>query len=240
MSARLLSPSGAFHSTQDDREASYWVILFLALRFLEHNLVGGQLIKRVEGLFDALSRTPSGDVGGVSKAGHLSNPDRFMGFEPLQFSVPHLNDMFNELADGISGPYLKAPSSKDLAIHKAISEQFGLDSELADATAAGQYYTAQKRVVDAAWFIKTLRKYADRIPLPLASPNTGDKQYDFNHNSLIDPSLAPRKAKHQMHRALSANAQKFPGHTSGRGTKRPSKTEQRTESKRTASKRRKM
>lgn len=199
MSGRLLGKGGGVHSTQDDRESAYWVLLYTGLRYLRHNLEAGPLRLMISNLFDSQVATKGGDVGGTEKTTHLGYSNRL---DKLSFEVAHVNDMFNELANTLRTPYIPLPTSEEIELYERDLKHFGEAEAL--RTTAGKYYAAVKNIADPAWFIATLRKYADRIPLRL-------DQYDYFPHELSDPTLSARLEKVGNDREYSARAQFMDG-----------------------------
>ncbi|KAF9463850.1 hypothetical protein BDZ94DRAFT_1257589 [Collybia nuda] len=182
----------------DDRETAYWVLLYMALRFLKNNLSPHHLYQTVFGLFDQSIEGDDGRVfGGDMKASHLKHADRF---EVFHFDIPQLVDMFNELANGLSARYLSPPSESDLELHRLVIK--GEDPQLINATPAGKYYAAHQYSSDKMWFMKTLRKHAEKIPLPSpqTSPSNGSKRtYDYYHNYTINNPARGRGVASERH-----------------------------------------
>lgn len=181
MSARLLQGRDKTHTPLDDRESAYWVLLYVALHYLRHNLQPHELFQKLQTLFDYSTQVNGRMLGGNAKAQHLKHGDRF---EEIQFDIPQLVDMFDELADSLRKPYLKIPSDELKAKYEALVKSEGEEGALMWDTAPGRYFTAEKNLEDEEWLVKTLRKHADLIPLPSQEAKT---KYDYHYN-LVTPN----------------------------------------------------
>lgn len=119
-------------------------------------------------------------LGGNAKAKHFKYTDRF---ENIKFDIPQLGDMFDELANSLCKPYLKTPSDEEKAEYEAIIKSASKEvAGMLETTVPGRYLAAAKNSADPQWLVKTLRKYADLIPLPSQEAKTG---YDYHYNCII-------------------------------------------------------
>jgi len=88
MSIRLLRNPTAFHELQDDLESFFYIVLYLALRYLPHNKVP-ELPVIMAKVFEEHSTMPTAVVGGMGKyslfndGGHLGEDLEFTDNEPI-------------------------------------------------------------------------------------------------------------------------------------------------------------
>ncbi|KAF9463864.1 hypothetical protein BDZ94DRAFT_1191989 [Collybia nuda] len=214
MSAHLLQGINHSHSALDDRESAYWVLLYMALRFLKNSLSPHHLSQTILQLFDKSFEENDGRMfGGTTKADHLEHNTRF---RDIQFDIPQLVDMFNELANELSARYLSPPSESDLELHRLVIK--GEDPQLINVTPAGKYYAAHQYLSDKMWFIKTLRKHAEKIPLPSpqTSPSNGSKRtYDYHHNYTINNPARGRGVASERHYQSANSTSRLDGLAGG-------------------------
>lgn len=110
--------------------------------------------------------------------------------------------MFDELANGLSHRYQTPPSSAERDRYKKYVEAMGEEIAL-DATYAGTYHTIETQTANPSWFVTTLRKYAELIPIPPAPhPETGKDHYDYYPNDICVNPWESYYDERRRHRAV--------------------------------------
>lgn len=169
-----------------DRESAYWVLLYVAMRYLKNKIHPSTPSKSLQILFYERYVDDNGvEKGGWDKTNLPLRDYR----DHFPFNILELANMFNELADGLSAPYLEYPREITLRAYQLVLAKLGEDAARTGILNGG-YLNAQEILADPCWFMNTLRKHAVLIPL-LSRPSFGDT--DLQRMSTVYDLREPSK-----------------------------------------------
>ena len=94
MSTKLLANPGAKHTITDDLESHFFVLMWIALHFVQHNRPGEQGIN-MEGIFDQQSPYVNGTTLGGAGKGQMYGSRKILC--NVEFSCKPFNDLFWDL-----------------------------------------------------------------------------------------------------------------------------------------------
>ncbi|KAF8888674.1 hypothetical protein CPB85DRAFT_1334306 [Mucidula mucida] len=168
-------------SVIDNRESAFWVLFYVALRYLQNNLSRTQLYDTLTACFDASSfDTHHRDVGKspidlpklVILKELAQSPER-----SVIFHIQKMNDLFHELAKSLVYRYVNAEDTSEMqqCAYEGLLKMFGPDSGPVKVNPYYKYVTAKNNMdASTTWFHETLRKYADQLP-----SNTSDEHINL-------------------------------------------------------------
>ncbi|KAF9017567.1 hypothetical protein BDZ89DRAFT_1022100 [Hymenopellis radicata] len=159
------------HSVIDDRESAFWVLLYVALRYLKQNLSKTQLYDLLNSCFDASSLDSHHRDMGASNMTKLSVLNLWANAprRGVIFEIQELNDLLHELAKSLAFRYVDAEetSPRHQRVYESLLKVFGPDSDEVQTNGYFKYLTAKNNMEhDSSWFHETLRAHATKIPLP--------------------------------------------------------------------------
>ncbi|KAF8906116.1 hypothetical protein CPB85DRAFT_1314522 [Mucidula mucida] len=165
------------HSVINDRESAFWVLFYVALRYLRQNLSETELYEVPDSCFDA-SGINYRDVGksplGLPKLAILKE---LAQSRSVIFHIQEMNDLLHELANSLVYRYVDAEdiSEEQRSAYEGLLQMFGPDSGPVKVNPYYKYVTAKNNMEGSTtWFHETLREYADRIP-----SNTSDEHLNL-------------------------------------------------------------
>ncbi len=191
------------HSVIDDKESAFWVLLYVALRYLKNNLSETQLYDTLSACFNASSfDTLHRDVGASPATMTKLSVLKQWAYEPgtgVKFNIPEVNHLLHKLAEALAFRYVCAEdtSARHQRVYDSLLKVFGPDSDEVQTNTYFQYLTAKSNMEDTTtWFHETLRAHADLIPLP--PPNTDDE-----HINQFYPKDISYATKHKLDKMKS-------------------------------------
>ncbi|KAF8871861.1 hypothetical protein CPB85DRAFT_1445295 [Mucidula mucida] len=195
------------HTLDDDRESAFWVLVYVALRYLKHDMPSNDLYDRLLLLFDHHTVDAFGrQTGGHQKTLVLPYcADDSCGL--AQFDVPGFNDLLTDLA-GILLVRYRQPSAKDFEAYEVKRAKLAQWGIVDDRDSVAIYQAKLERRANPRWLYETLRHHASLIPLPAqrSPPVTEDASsrkakrrleevtshpitYDFHENELLSSKV---------------------------------------------------
>ncbi|KAF8906110.1 hypothetical protein CPB85DRAFT_1437113 [Mucidula mucida] len=165
------------YSVIDDRESAFWVLFYVAVRYLRQNLSETKLYKVLDSCFNTSSIDKHHrDVGkspiGLPKLAILMELARSSKRSVL-FHIQEMNDLLHELANSLVYQYVDVEdiSEEQRSAYEGLLQMFGPDSGPVKVNPYYKYVTAKNNMEGSTtWFHETLRKYADQLP-----SNTSDE-----------------------------------------------------------------
>jgi hypothetical protein len=159
MSAKLLSEPHLNQGIEDDRESAFYVLLYLALLYTQHN----QILQELESYMEIFDYVTIGHdnvaKGGALKRDFLLSSSRA---DALNFDCHPMNDLVKDLRNTFSVRYEPPPSEAVLARY----ENMKFRPEFADALVdnpAALYEARQNLLRERGWLVKTISKYLDGL-----------------------------------------------------------------------------
>jgi hypothetical protein len=146
MSANLLRNADHLHELADDRESAYWVLIWVLLRYTQHNLSPDKLAERMSTFDETLW------MDGTASGGNLKVVALLYKSEQVEFADrPGLRELINNLADIFFVRYRGKPSEKAFKSKKLLSATF-----LSEADSNYEMDVASLKS-DPQWLVRTLR-----------------------------------------------------------------------------------
>jgi hypothetical protein len=162
----MLLESNKLHQLQDDLESMLWVLLWMCLKFVNHNL-SPPVLQRFLDIFDETKPSRNG-TGGTSKRSSLLGSE-FQG--EVKFTSPPLNTLFERLLPVFASRYARRPLDDDLDDAKAVYLELG-GEEGASKDKRFRYdpfsfYLRNSRLENSRWIIKIMRALLDSANWPV-------------------------------------------------------------------------
>ncbi len=165
------------HSVIDDRESAFWVLLYVALRYLKNTLSRTQLYDTLAACFDASSfDTHNRDVGASPATMTKLSVLKQWAYEPgtgVKFDIPEVNHLLHKLAEALAFRYVRAEDTSKMqqCAYEVLLKMCGPDSGPVKVNPYYKYMTAKNNMEGSTtWLHETLRKFADQLP-----SNTSDE-----------------------------------------------------------------
>ncbi len=150
------------YTLNNNRKSAFWVLVYIALRYLKHDMLTSKLYRKLLLLFDDHLNNDFGQpIGGEQK--DLELPHCAKNSCCLaKFKVLGLNNLLIDLARLFLVAY-KKPSAKALERYKARLAKWG---EVDEEDAMIIYKAKLEYRANPKWLYKTLHHYANLISLP--------------------------------------------------------------------------
>ena len=172
MSAALLEDPSAPHGIEDDRESSFYVLLWTALRYSQHSSHSESktsppkdVVRFLRG-FDEAYAELSGDIRGgdikqtILLGKRLSKTVQF-------YRRPKLDELLNALQKAFRIRYQEPPEDEDLEQFERSRAQ-GVDEATLALTLPSRYFRGLEKLQERGWLVDTMRTFLDNDGWPEA------------------------------------------------------------------------
>ncbi|KAF9017562.1 hypothetical protein BDZ89DRAFT_993821 [Hymenopellis radicata] len=197
------------HSLIDDRESAFWVLLFIAMLYLPHNL------RRPRQLFYQMDQWLNYGYGfhssSLGKRNCLSEWAEHQ--RVVEFAIPGLNELLRELARVFIVRYdYTPPREMDKKMYYTMLDTPNA-AKFIHELPYGKYLYGKERMECRTWLYDTLRAHAKDISLPTqpANPSSpSDVVYDYRHNDCYSMEEVTRmEPKEERQRAKECRQERM-------------------------------